>query len=88
MDYKVFAAKMVDIFQGYAVKYPKSEWVQNVLSSYSALTVDCWGLTITEEEASILIKSNKDFWVVLRDNPELTTEQMRAGDYKIPAEWR
>ena len=88
MDYKVFAARMVDIFQGYAVKYPKSEWVQNVLSSYSALTVDSWGLTITEEEASILIKSNKDFWVVLRDNPELTTEQMRAGDYKIPAEWR
>lgn len=88
MDYKVFAARMVDIFQGYAVKYPKSEWVQNVLSSYSALTVDCLGLTITEEKASILIKSNKDFWVVLRDNPELTTEQMRAGDYKIPKEWR
>lgn len=88
MDYKVFAARMVDLFQGYAAKYPKSEWVQNVLFSYSALTVNCWGLTITEEEASIIIKSNKDFWVVLRDNPELTTEQMRAGDYKIPAEWR
>lgn len=79
---------MVDLFQGYAVKYPKSEWVQTVLISYSALMVNCWGLSIAEEEAEIVLKANRDFWVVLRDNPELTTQQMMDGDYKIPAEWR
>ena len=88
MEYREFANALVELFSGYAKSYPKSEWVQNVLFSYSALMANCWGLTITEEEASIIIKSNKDFWIVLRDNPELTTEQMRAGDYKIPAEWR
>ena len=88
MDYKTFSSKMVDLFQGYAAKYPKSEWVQNVLFSYSALTVNCWGLSIAEEEAEIVLKANRDFWVVLRDNPELTTQQMMDGDYKIPAEWR
>lgn len=88
MDYKMFSSKMVDLFQGYAVKYPKSEWVQTVLISYSALMVNCWGLSIAEEEAEIVLKANRDFWVVLRDNPELTTQQMMDGDYKIPAEWR
>lgn len=88
MDYKVFAARMVDIFQGYAVKYPKSEWVQAVLISYSALMVNCEGFAITTENAESMLKANRDFWIVLRDNPELTTQQLTDGTYKIPAEWR
>ena len=87
MEYREFAAKFVAIFTEYAVQYPKSEWVRNVLQQYTALLENCEGLTITEEDAATHIKANKDFWVVLRDNPELTTAQLVAGDYKIPAEW-
>lgn len=88
MDYKKFAAKFVEIFTEYAAQYPKSEWVQSVLQHYTALIENSRGLTITDEDAAIHIKANQEFWIVLRDNPELTTQQMMDGDYKIPAEWR
>ena len=87
-EYSEFVAKFVAIFTEYAVQYPKSEWVRNVLQQYTVLLENCEGLTIDAQQAEIVIQSNKDFWVVLRDNPELTTAQLVAGDYKIPAEWR
>ena len=88
MDYKVFANALVELFSGYAKKYPRSEWVKTVLVGYTDALNNCAGLTIDAQQAETVIQSNKDFWVVLRDNPELTTAQLVAGDYKIPAEWR
>ena len=88
MDYKVFATALVELFSGYAKSYPKSEWVKTVLAGYTNALENCAGLTIDAQQAETVIQSNRNFWVVLRDNPELTTEQLVDGDYKIPAEWR
>lgn len=88
MEYREFATKLVELFAGYAKAYPKSEWVKTVLTGYTDALNNCAGLTIDARQAETVIQSNRNFWVVLRDNPELTTAQLVAGDYKIPAEWR
>ena len=88
MDYKVFATALVELFSGYAKKYPRSEWVKTVLVGYTNALEKCAGLTIDAQQAETVIQSNKAFEIVLRDNPELTTQQLTDGAYKIPAEWR
>ena len=88
MEYREFANALVELFSGYAKSYPKSEWVKIVLTGYTDALNNCAGLTIDAQQAETVIQSNRNFWIVLRDNPELTTEQLVAGDYKIPAEWR
>ena len=84
----MFVAKMVDLFSGYAKSYPKSEWVKTVLCHYTAALENCDGMAISNDAAKAIIESNKAFEIVLRDNPELTTQQLTDGAYKIPAEWR
>jgi len=88
MEYREFANALVELFSGYAKSYPKSEWVKTVLCHYTAALENCDGMAICNDAAKAIIESNERFSFVLRDNPELTTEKLVSGDYKIPAEWR
>lgn len=81
MDYKEFMAKLVKLYEGYAKKYPQSEWVKTMLANYRAALKGCAGMTIDAQQAENIIKANEEFESVLRDNLGLTTKALNDGDF-------
>ena len=86
MEYRKFITTMVEIYSDYAVKYPKSTYVQYILDGYSVMLNNKFLDTMPEVddgEIAEFLDTHRKFEVVLQANPELTVEQEQQHDWAI-----
>ena len=68
---------MVEIYKGYATKYPKSTYVRYILDGYNVMLNNEFLDTMPEvddEETEKFLDTHRKFDAVLMAYPELTTE--------------
>lgn len=85
MVYREYITRMVEIYNGYAVKFPKSTYVRDMLTSYTAMlnsgTLD--KVVMDDEEMEKFFEVHRNFEVILEANPELTTEQEQNNAWAL-----
>jgi hypothetical protein len=86
MDYRKFITTMVEIYKGYATKYPKSTYVRYILDGYTAMLNNEFLDTIPEvddKEIEEFLDTHRNFDAILMANPEMTIEQEQRHEWHL-----
>lgn len=77
---------MVEIYKGYATKYPKSTYVRYILDGYNVMLNNEFLDTMPEvddEEIEEFLDTHRNFDAILMANPELTVEQEQRHEWHL-----
>lgn len=86
MEYRKFITTMVEIYKGYATKYPKSTYVRYILDGYNVMLNNEFLDTMPEvddKEIEEFLETHRNFEVILKANPELTVEQEQNHEWHL-----